>query len=96
MGMREDYLAAMKNQLNEWKAQAERFKTSAEQMEAHGKIQYDNNLAYLHATKEEAWANFAKVEGAGEPAWEQFKANMDKAGKELNDAAERMTTQAKK
>jgi hypothetical protein len=96
MGMREDYLAAMTNQLNEWKVQADRFKTSAEQMEAHGKVQYDKNLAYLHAKQEEAWANFAMVKGAGEPAWEQFKANMYKAGRELKNAAERMATQAKK
>jgi hypothetical protein len=96
MGMREEYLEVMKKQLQQWQAQAARFKAEAGQMEAQAKVQYDKNLAYLHARQEEAWASFSTLEGASETAWEQFKANMDKAGRDLKDAAERMTTQIKK
>ena len=38
MGLREDYQALMEKQLNEWKAQTERFKAGAEQIEAHTKV----------------------------------------------------------
>jgi hypothetical protein len=96
MGTREDYQALMEKQLNEWKAQTERLKAGAGQMEAQAKAQYEKSLELLHAKQEEAWANFHKLKNASEGAWEQFKANMDKASGELKDAAERMTTQFKK
>jgi hypothetical protein len=96
MGMREEYLAVMEKQLQQWKTQTEKFKAEAGQMEAHGKIQYEKNLAYLHTKQDEAWASFSRLQGASETAWEQFKVNMDKAGRDLKDAAERMTTQIRK
>jgi len=96
MGMREDYQALMEKQLNEWKAQTERFQAGAAQMGAEAKAQYEKNLALLQAKQEEAWANFHKLTNASEwGPWEQFKANMDKASEELKAAAERMTTQFK-
>jgi hypothetical protein len=96
MGIREDYQALMEKQLNEWKAQTERLKAGAGQMEAQAKAQYEKNLDLLHAKQEQAWENFYKLKNASEGAWGQFKANMDKAWGELKDAAERMTTQFKK
>jgi hypothetical protein len=86
----------MEKQLNEWKAQTERFKAGAEQMEAQAKAQYEKNLVLLHAKQEEAWENFHKLKTASESTWGQFKVHMDKAGADLKDAAERMTAQFKK
>lgn len=96
MGIREDYQALMEKQLNEWKAQTERFKAAAEEMEAHAKSQYEKNLELLRARQAEAWENFYKLKGANESAWAQFKVHMDKAGGEVKDAVERMTTKFKK
>lgn len=96
MGTREDYQALMEKQLNEWKAQTERFKAAAGQMEEQAKAQYEKNLELLRAKQEEAWENFDKLKNASEAAWGQFKANMDKAAGQLKDAAERITTQFKK
>jgi hypothetical protein len=95
MGLREDYQAQMEKQLNEWKAQPERFKAGAEQIEAHAKIQYEKQLEVLRAAQGEAWENFYKLKGANESAWGQFKAHMDKAGGEVKAAVERMTTNFK-
>ena len=50
----------------------------------------------LHAKQEEAWQNIYKLKGASESAWGQLKGHMDKAGGELKDAVERMTTIFKK
>ena len=95
MGLREDYQAQMEKQLNEWKAQTERFKAGAEQIEAHAKVQYEKQLEVLRAAQAEAWENLYKLKGANESAWGQFKAHMDKAGGELKAAVERMTTNFK-
>jgi hypothetical protein len=96
MGIREEYQALMEKQLNEWKAQAERFKAGAEQMGAQAKAQYEKSLEVLHAKQEEALQNFSKLKDANESAWEQLKARMDRAGAELKDAVERMSTIFKK
>jgi hypothetical protein len=96
MGMREEYQALMEKQLNEWKAQTERFKAGAGQVETELKAEYGKSLGFLHAKQNEAWKNFAKLKDASEDAWGQFKEDMDKAGGDLKDAAERMAKQFKK
>ena len=96
MGKREEYLTLMEKQLNEWKAKSEPFKVGAGQWEAQVKAQYQKNLEVLHAKREEAWENFAKLRNASDDAWEQFKANMDKAWEDLKGSTERLTTRSRK
>ena len=95
MGIREDYQALMEKQLNAWKAQTESFKTTAGQIEEHAKAQFEKNLEILRAKQTEAWEYFHKLKGANETAWTQFKAHVDKAGEEVKEAVERMTTKFK-
>ena len=95
MELRQDYQTLMEKQLNEWKAQTERFKAGAEQIEAQNKAQYDKNLETLRAAQADAWENFNKLKGANESTWSEFKAHMDKAGGELKAAFESMTTSFK-
>jgi hypothetical protein len=96
MNPREHYQAFMEKQLNEWKAQTERFKDGAERLEAQARAQYEKNLEQLRAKQEEAWENFHKMQTASEDAWVQFKANMDKAASQVKDAAERMSEHIQK
>jgi hypothetical protein len=95
MELRQDYQTLMEKQLNEWKAQTERFKAGAEQIEAQNKAQYDKNLEVLRATQADAWENFNKLKGANESTWSEFKAHMDKAGGEVKAALATMTTSLK-
>jgi hypothetical protein len=96
MGIREDYQAFMEKQLHEWNKQTERLKAGAAKIEEEAKTQYEKNLEVLHAKQKEAWDQFAKLKNSGDEAWEKFKVNMDKAGGDLKEAAERMTSQFKK
>jgi transposase len=95
MGIREDYQALIEKQLNEWKAQTERFKSSTEQIEAQANVQYEKHLEALRAIQAQAWENFHKLKGANEGAWEQMKAHMDKVGEEVKSAVDRMRTNFK-
>jgi hypothetical protein len=95
MELREDYQKLMEKQLNEWKAQTERFKAGAEKIEAHNKSQYEKNLEMLRTTQADAWENFNQLKTANESTWSEFKALMDKAGGEVKAAVERMTTSFK-
>ena len=92
MEPRETYQIQMEKQLNEWKAQTERFKAGAEQIAAENKAQYDKYLDKLRSTQSDAWENFYKLKGATEGAWAEFKVHMDKAGGEVKAAFENMTT----
>jgi hypothetical protein len=92
MAVRDDYQALMEKQLNEWKAQTERFKSKAEEIEAHTKVQFEKNLETLRAAQASAWDNFSKLKNANEGAWADFKAHMEKSGNEVKAAFERMTT----
>lgn len=40
MGMQEDYQLLVEKEFKEWQAQAERFKETATQMEAHARSQF--------------------------------------------------------
>ncbi len=95
MEPRENYQTQMEKQLNEWKAQTERFNASADQIAANSKAQYDKQLESLRAAQANAWDNFYKLKGASESTWTEFKADMDKAGGELKAAFESMTTSFK-
>jgi hypothetical protein len=96
MGTREDYQSVMETQLNQWKAQTERFLAGVAQMAAPAKAEYEKNLALLRAKQEEAWENFHKLTNASDGVpWERFRANMDEASGELKAAGERMTSQFK-
>ena len=92
MELRENYQTQMEKQLNEWKAQAERFKAGVEQIGAQNKAQYDKQLENLRAAQADAWENFYKLKGASESTWTEFKTHMDKAGGEVKAAFERITT----
>jgi hypothetical protein len=95
MGLRENYQTQMEKQLNEWKAQTERFKAGADQIEANSKAQYDKHLEKLRAMQADAWENFYKLKGANESTWAEVKTHMDKAGGEVKAAFESMTTNFK-
>jgi ElaB/YqjD/DUF883 family membrane-anchored ribosome-binding protein len=92
MGMREDYLALMEKQFNEWRTQTERFKAGAERLEAQAKAQFDRNLELLRSKQADAWEQLQQLRAANENAWAQFKANVDTAGAEVKAAVERMMT----
>jgi hypothetical protein len=95
MGLREDYQTLIEKQLNDWKAQTDRFKAGAEQIETHAKVQYEKHLEILRATQADAWKDFYKLKSANESAWADIKTHMDKAGAEVKAAVERMTTNFK-
>jgi vacuolar-type H+-ATPase subunit I/STV1 len=96
MGLREEYQALMEKQLNEWKAQTERLKADAEQIQAHAKLQYEKHLESLRAAQARAWEDFNKLKGANEGAWTEFKAHMEKAGGEVKAALDSMTANFKR
>jgi hypothetical protein len=96
MGMREEYQALTEKQLAEWKAQAERFKASAQQLEAQATVQVDRNLELLRAKQAEAWDHLQKMKAAHQGSWVQAKAHLEKAGEEVRAAVEDLTKSSRR
>jgi hypothetical protein len=95
MELREDFQKLMEKQLNDWKAQAERFKAGGEKIEAHNKSLYDMQLEVLRVAQADAWESLTKLKSANESTWSEFKAHMEKAGREVQAALDSMTTSLK-
>jgi hypothetical protein len=96
MGMREEYQALMEKQLSEWKAQTERFKAGAQELEAQAKVQFDRNLELLRTKQAEAWDHFQKMKAAHEGTWMQIRTHLESAGGEVKAAVEQMTRNFKR
>jgi flagellar hook-length control protein FliK len=96
MAIRDEYLALLERQLNEWKAYTERLKAEAGQLEAQAKTQFDQQLELIRAKQNEAWDNLLKLKGAGEDAWSQWKSQLDKAWDEMKAVSDRLTDQVRK
>jgi ElaB/YqjD/DUF883 family membrane-anchored ribosome-binding protein len=96
MELREDFQKLMEKQLNDWKAQTERFKAGVEKIEAHNKGLYDKHLEMLRVTQADAWESFTKLKSANESTWSELKARMEKAGREAKAAVDSMTTSFKR
>jgi hypothetical protein len=95
MELREDFQKLMEKRLNDWKAQAERFKAGAEKLEVHNKGLYDKQLEILRVTQAEAWESFTKLKSANESSWLEFKARIEKSSREVQAAVDSMTTSFK-
>ena len=91
MGMREEYQALMEKQLAEWKAQADRLRAGAQQLEVQARAQFDKNLELLRAKQSAAWDHFQTMKAAHEGSWTQAKTHLEKAGSEVRAAVEQMT-----
>ena len=95
MGLREDYQALMEKQLNAWKAQTESSKLRPDRSRGTRRPSMKKISRYCVPNKRKHGNTSDKLKGANESAWAQFKAQMDKAGGEVKDAVERMTTRFK-
>ena len=90
MSMQDEYKALMKQQLAEWKTQADGFKARAAQLEAQAKARFDEHLELLRAKQAAAWKHFDALKGANESTWTEFKSHLDKAGGEVRAAVDEL------
>jgi lipid II:glycine glycyltransferase (peptidoglycan interpeptide bridge formation enzyme) len=83
---RDEYLAKLKSQLDQWNAEASRWEAKAK---AGMKAEYERQLAQLEKRREEALAELRKVQSATGDAWSEMMRGADTAFKGMHDAFER-------
>ena len=86
MSMQEAYQKKMKAQLDVWSAEIDKLKAQATKMEADAEVKAHREIDDLRAKRDAAEEKLARLERAGDDAWEDVKAGVESAWDSLADA----------
>lgn len=83
---REEYVQKLKNQLDQWNAEAKKWEAKAQQAQATMKVGYDKQLNTLHSRRDEAMYQLKLLQGASTDAWQDMMKGADQAWKSMQEA----------
>jgi lipid II:glycine glycyltransferase (peptidoglycan interpeptide bridge formation enzyme) len=86
---RDEYVAKLKSQLDQWNAETARWEAKAKDAQAGMKAEYARQLEQFEKRRDEALAELRKVQGATGDAWSEMMRGADAAFKGMQDAFER-------
>lgn len=78
MSMKESYEKKLQAQLDEWSADIDKLKAKADKAEANVQIAYYKQVDELRSMQKAASQKLAELKGAGDDAWEELKASIEK------------------
>lgn len=88
MRTRNEYVSALKKQLDAWNADMARWEEKAKVAQADIKERYEQELQVLKAQRELARYNLRLLEGASTLAWTELRKGADEAWERMREAAE--------
>jgi hypothetical protein len=74
---RDAYVQKLKARIDEWNAEIDKLATKANQADAEAKIEYHKKLEGLQAKRKDVEDKVAKLQQAGEGAWEDLKQGLE-------------------
>jgi hypothetical protein len=83
---RDEYVAQLKSQLDQWNAEAARWEAKTKQAQADAGAEYEKQLQQFRARRDEALAQMRKVQGASADAWSDMVRGTDEAWKKMSEA----------
>lgn len=86
MANREAYKEKIRAQLDEWKAEADKLRAKMRQKQAESKIDTSKYLDEIKKNRKRVKAKLEELEDAGEDAWDDIKAGLEKATSELKES----------
>lgn len=86
MDRKEAYQEKLSAQLDEWKAEIDKLDARAQKVEGEIKVEFLNKVDQLRAQQEIASHKLANLQQAGDEAWDDLKAGVDIAWKNLGTA----------
>ena len=87
MTNRDEYVARLKKQLDEWNEDMARWEAKAKVAQADMKERYKHELDVLNAQRELARYNMRLIEGASASAWSELRKGADEAWDRMRAAA---------
>jgi DNA repair ATPase RecN len=93
--MKEAYKKKLEAQFDEWKVEIDKLKAKAEKAEADAQIKYHKQIENIRAKQEAVQEKLVKLKDSRDEAWEDLKAGLDNAMKNLGDAIKTATSRFK-
>jgi len=90
---REEYIAKLKTQLDQWNAEMAKWESQAAQAQAGMRAEYDKQLAAIHRHQEQAREQLRKVQAASGEAWTDLQRGADEAWAAMRKAFEKASAQ---
>lgn len=95
MGAREAYQKKMESQLKEWNAKIDGLRARAERASADIQIEYYEQIDTLRTKQEAAQSKLQELKRAGGNAWQDLKAGVEAAWKELRNTMDNAVSKFK-
>jgi len=89
---RDEYIAKLKVQLDEWNAQAAVWETKAKTAQADLKVEADRQLAALKAQRENAMYQMRLLQNASADAWKDMMVGADAVWKQMQETFTRASS----
>ncbi len=86
---REEYVAKLKGQLDQWNAEAAKWEAKAKDAQAGMQAEYARQLEQFHKRRDEALAELRRVQGASADAWSEMMRGADAAFRSMQEAFDR-------
>lgn len=86
---RDAYVQKMKEQLDQWNAEAAKWEVKAKEAQASMKLEYEKQLSLLNSRRDEAMYQLKLLQGASTDAWQEMMKGTDQAVKSMQEAFNR-------
>jgi hypothetical protein len=86
---RDAYVQKMKEQLDQWNAEAAKWEAKAKDAQASMKSEYEKQLNLLNSRRDEAMYQLKLLQGASTDAWQEMMKGTDQAVKSMQEAFNR-------
>ena len=86
---RDEYVQKLKQQLDDWNAEAKKWEAKAQGAQSTMKAEYEKQLSTLRSRREEAMVQLKLLQGASTDAWQEMMKGADQAWKSMQDAVNR-------
>ena len=93
---RDAYVQKMKDQLDQWNAEAAKWEAKAKEAQATMKAEYEKQLNQLNSRRDEAMYQLKLLQGASTDAWQDMMKGTDQAVKSMQEAFNRARTHFEK
>ena len=93
---RDEYIAKLKTQLDQWNAEMAKWESQATQAQASMRAEYERQLAAIHQHQDQAKEQLRKVQAASGDAWMELTRGADEAWAAMRKAFEKTNAQFRK
>ena len=93
---RDDYIAKLKTQLDQWNAEMAKWESQAAEAQASMRAEYEKQLVAIRQRQDQAKEHLRKVQAASGDAWMELTRGADEAWAAMRKAFEKANAQFRK